>query len=174
MKYIIAAALALSLISVPSTAQTVSVPSPSSVGVSLPGQVPATQTNSVTCSTCVGYQLSVFVPASLATVCPTSGVIGNIGTVTLLPGNWRVDGSVTSIATTLVTEQLSGISSTSLAFDDTIYRTYLYPAAAQLASAPTPPRFYSVSANTPIYLVIRSTYTGTCTLGGELVATRIN
>lgn len=64
---------------------------PSAVGVAVPGQVPATQTNDNGCTTCAGYLLTSSSSSTALSAAPT---VNNLTSITLLPGDWIVDAAV--------------------------------------------------------------------------------
>lgn len=153
---------------------------PSLVGVAPVGQIPGTSTNDIAKAGNVGEFLSGSVPSSTTSL--TNFTYVNSGaTITLTPGDWDVSANATFTvtATTSVTQWVCSISSSSGAVNltngfVTIQNTApVVPNSTNNNCLVGPVRF-SVTSNTPLFLVVRSTFSAsTQTAGGLIRARRI-
>ena len=179
MRKFLALALAWALcLAVPAYAESVTGPTPTTVGTSLPGQVAATATNDDAAAGKVGEYIESVVLFASPTSIPTSGVEANVTSISLTAGDWDVWGNVVTVpaGATTTTQTVSGISTTSATLPDVSARWFntISFAAGTNASAPPPSRRLSLSGTTTVYLVGRANFSvSTMGMCGFIAARRV-
>jgi hypothetical protein len=102
----------------------------------------------------------------------STGVAKTLQTVTLTPGDWDVYGNIFFSAGTNLTSTQTGISITNNTMPDTSLIAFVANAASTGSGLNAPMRTFSVSSNTPVYLVGIGAGTGTISCSGAIYARR--
>lgn len=145
------------------------------------GQIPGTTTNDDAAPGNVGEYVSADVALASA-ISLTTGVLANLTSIVLTPGDWDVSfaGSFLPAATTTLSRTLMSVSTTSAAVDTTLGRLdqmfygSIVPGGSVTLTSSIAPRRFSVSTNTAVYGVVFAAFgTSTCTAFGNLSARRV-
>lgn len=179
MRKILTAVIFLASCSASALAQDI-YSAPSVVGTSLPGQVPATQTNDTACSTCVGALISSTILVGSA-VSLTTNTSTDVTSVPLTGGDWRICGSMAYNlgASTVVTAEQGWTSTTSATVPTTPNNGSIFGAALTFPvqsaiSTPVGCQRVSVATSATAYLSVRLTFTtSTAAAYGYLSAERV-
>lgn len=155
---------------------------PTTVGTSLPGQIPGTTTNDNACTGCVGEYPSSSIGSGSA-VALTTATAANVTSLSLTAGDWDVtiNAQFASGTTTSITQIFSSLSLVSATLDATPgrFNSQNYPslvAGTTTLSAPLGPYRITVASPGPttVFYVARGVFTvSTLSAYGLLSARRV-
>lgn len=142
------------------------------------GGIQGTTTNDAAASGNIGETLSSAVTIASGTSL-TTATNANIRTLSLTAGDWLVSGNINFGATTAtVTGTVGGMTTTSAALPadgSEVYSGVQVTLLSETDSVTLPPKRFSVSSTTTVYLVGKSTFSaGSVKAGGSITAIRIH